>query len=212
MHKETHTYTCKKRPVQPDPSNDPKRAPSGILPQTSSQSPKKTIKQQPDPSNDHQTTTVHDHGTLFKYNRTHMQDLRDSIFGLSRHMTRNQKNAHGKQKKRMENMEFSTRFFLSKSVLKVPRVQNRKNAHGAAGAKRKKKNCFLILPFCVAQSTQAFACLLIAGSLISYTITSVSTFPACAVVDVETRFRPADSFGSITSATETTVRRERTSS
>ena len=38
----------------------------------------------------------------------------------------------------------------------------------------------------------------------------VSTLPACAVVDVETRFRAADSFGSITSATETFIRRERT--
>ena len=56
----------------------------------------------------------------------------------------------------------------------------------------------------------AVACLLIAGSLISYTITSMSTLPACAVVDVETRFLPADSLASITSATETTVRRERT--
>ena len=61
-------------------------------------------------------------------------------------------------------------------------------------------------------AASAVACLLIAGSLISHLITSVSTLPACAVVDVETRFRAADSFGSITSATETSIRRERTSS
>ena len=90
-----------------------------------------TTKQQPDPSNDHQTTTVHDHGVLFKDNRTQKQDLRDTIFGLSRQMTRTPKktrmeNIKRTQRKRMANMEFSTSFFLSKSVLKVPRVQNSK--------------------------------------------------------------------------------------
>ena len=38
-------------------------------------------------------------------------------------------------------------------------------------------------------AASAITCLLIAGPIISYTITSVSTFPACAVLDVETRFR-----------------------
>ena len=61
-------------------------------------------------------------------------------------------------------------------------------------------------------AASAVPCLLIARSPISYTITSVSTLPACAVVDVETRFRAADSFGSITSATEISIRRERASS
>ena len=52
-------------------------------------------------------------------------------------------------------------------------------------------------------AASAVPCLLIASSLISYTITSVSTLLACAVVDVETRFR---------AATETLKRRERASS
>ena len=49
-----------------------------------------------------------------KYNRTQKQDLRDSIFGLSRQMTRNPKKRAWKtkktQRKRMANMEFSTSF------------------------------------------------------------------------------------------------------
>ena len=64
-----------------------------------------------------------------------------------------QKNAHGKQKterKRMANKEFSTSFFLSKSVRKVPRVQNIKKKHGwCRGCQTvKKRRVFLILPFC----------------------------------------------------------------
>ena len=102
-----NTYTCtnkyvyiyKKKPVQPDPSNDPKRAPGGILPQTSPQLPQMPTKQQPEPSNDHQTTTVHDLGALSKYNRTHLLDLHDSIFGLSRQMTINLKKCAWKTSK-----------------------------------------------------------------------------------------------------------------
>ena len=157
-----NTYTCtnkyvyiyKKRPVQPDPSNDPKRAPGGILPQTSSQLPQMATKQQPDLSSDHQTTTVHDHGALSKYNRTHLLDLRDSIFGSNRQMTitpqkMRMENIKKTERKRMANKEFSTSFFLvqigaestagakHQEMRMVPRVPN-----------GKKTESFLILPFC----------------------------------------------------------------
>ena len=109
-----------------------------------------TTKQQPEPSNDHQTTTVHGHGTLSKYNRTHMLDMRDSIFGSSRQMTMNPQKSAGKTKKterrRMANKEFSTSFFLSKSVRKVPRVQNIKKCGWCRGCqtfpKTKKRRVF----------------------------------------------------------------------
>ena len=94
------------------------------------------------------------HGVLFKYNRTQKQDLRDSIFGLSRQMTRNPpKNAHGKhkktQRKRMANMEFSTSFFLSKSVLKVPRVQNSRKCGWCRGCQTVKQRIFFFFGFAV---------------------------------------------------------------
>ena len=122
-----------------------------------------TTKQQPDPAHDHQTTTVHDHGALSKYNRTHMLDLRDSIFGSSGQMTITP------QKMRMENIKnrkengWQTRSF--QQVFFFVQI----GAESTAGAKHqkmrmvprvpngKKTESYLILPFCGAGPTQILA-------------------------------------------------------
>ena len=119
-----------------------------------------TTKQQPDPSNDHQTTPVHDHGVLFKYNRTQKQDLRDSIFGSSRQMTINTKktrveNIKKTQRKRMANMEFSTSFFLiqisAQSTAGAKQLKMRMVAQVSNG---KKNGCFFVKQFCGSTPTQ----------------------------------------------------------
>ena len=109
-----------------------------------------TTKKQPDPSNDHQTTSprsrraVHiQQNTKAEFARLHFR-----IESADDQNPPPKKNAHGKhQKKRMANKEFSTIF--SKSVLKVPRVQNNKKCGWCRGCQTVKKTKCFIVPFCV---------------------------------------------------------------
>ena len=140
-----------------------------------------TTKQQPDPSHDHQTTTIHDHGALFKYKRTHMQDLRRVHFRIeSAHDQKPQKNAHGKhqkkktERKRMANKEFSTRFFLSESVRKVPRVQNIKKCGWCRGCQTVEKQLLF-------REAVLRAC----------ADTSLSVVEACTTIGLNTLWRPS---------------------
>ena len=86
-----------------------------------------------------QNVPVYAGTTRTRYNRTHMLDLRDSIFGSSRQMTINPKKSAWKKKrkeKRMANKEFSTSFFFCPNRCgKYRGCKTSKNADGAPNGK-----------------------------------------------------------------------------
>ena len=92
-----------------------------------------------------------------KYNRTQKQDLRDSIFGLSRQVTRNPKKRAWKtkktQRKRMANMEFSTSFSFVQIGVESTASAKQQKMRMVPRVPNGNKNV-VFLPFCVAQPAQ----------------------------------------------------------